>query len=843
MIKKVLEYAARTSCGHAWLVISAAVLLTAAGGWVFATRLSVVTDTDAMIDPQLPYRQAYASFQAAYPQLGNTLAVLIESDAAEMRQRAAEALAQRVAADKTFFDSIYAPSLLPLFQDNGLLFLSYDELADRLDELVAAQPLLGPLLRNPSAARLLNSLAEAMRERSGDTDTALIQAAIDDVARVAQAVQSGEQALLSLQSLLNQGEEGDFTILIVQPRLDPSRIQPAKPALNALRSHIQSVQSTLVVPVDISLTGKVALNAEELKSVSAGASLAGLLSVLLVATILFFGTRSVRAVLAMVANLVVGLVLTGAAALLLFGSLNIISVAFAVLFIGLGIDFAIHLLLRAREVALGAPLSKAFEYAAGTSGLALALCAPTTALAFLSFTPTDYAGLSQLGVIAAMGVFIAFLSSVTVLPALLTAMGVKPRQPAALKGSIIQRAPKSILIAAAIVFVPAVYFAADIKFSADPVSLKDPSSPSVAAYQRLLSRDTFSPYVMHVTTPNASQAQTIAQAAATLDGVGRTLWLGSYVPKEQSDKLELIEETNFLLAGDLIAPEDQVSAGIADSNAAMKALAEVTMRAEFEAFLFAANKDPALWARLEQALLETVPDLRTVLQRQLSATALTQDDVPPQIVERYRGRDASFRIEIFPEDALRDEQALARFVQTVTQRFPSATGSPVQIVRSGKIVKRAMGQATLTAFVLVGAFLMLVLRSPLQVALVLFPVGLAGVATLASAVLLDLTFNFANVIVLPLLLGLGVDAGIHYVRRAFEGGSQIDETGSTGQAVLLSALTTIGSFGTLMVSSHAGTASMGQLLTLALFWLLVTTLVVLPALLVLLAKRQRGGGA
>ncbi|MEM7570779.1 MAG: MMPL family transporter, partial [Pseudomonadota bacterium] len=595
--------------------------------------------------------------------------------------------------------------------------------------------------------------------------------------------------------------------------------------------------------VDVSLTGKIALNAEELKSVSSGASLAGVLSLALVTLVLFFGTRSVRAVIAMVINLLVGLIMTGAAALLLFGALNIISVAFAVLFIGLGIDFAIHLMLRAREEASERGLAPALVHAAGTSGLALALCAPTTALAFLSFTPTDYAGLSQLGVIAAIGVFVALLSSVTLLPALLILLCVPAGRGSTPRAGQNRFGHKAIVIGTALLLVPAAYLATQMRFSADPIALKDPTAPSVQVYQRLLAQEGFSPHVIHVLAQTPKGAAALAAKAEALAATGRVVWDGSFVPKEQPDKLELIEETNFLLASDLVSQAAIAPVDIPSAQRAMARLAKVAPSIVFDMFLKRAKAEPGLWDTLAQALLSSSLDLRETLTAQLKTQGVSADDVPDALRQRYRGTDGSFRVEIFPKETIGDEKALARYVEAVTSVFPNATGSPVQIVRSGEIVEGAMIQAVLTAFALVSVFLLVMLRSFKQVVFVLTPVVIAGVVTMAAAVLLGLSFNFANVIVLPLLLGLGVDAGIHYVRRAFEGSdAEVSETGSTGRAVLLSALTTIGSFGTLMVSRHAGTASMGQLLTLALICLMVATLVVLPALLRWRVK-TRGAGA
>lgn len=838
----LLQAITQWCCNHPWRVIVAALIVLGFSLWSLATKISVVTDTDAMIDPALEYRQAYSAYQDAFPALGDTVALVITGPSPEMRARTAQALADYLAADTQHFKSVYAPSTLPYLQQNGLLLLGYDALADQLDALIAAQPLLGPILREPRLDGLLSSLAEAQREAATQQDAARIAALLADLSAVMQAVLNDQPRVLSFQNALLGAEARDFDVVTAQPVLDPQKVQPAKAAMQALAAHLQNAQDDAQGRVQVAVTGKIALNFEELKTVSSGAASAGLLSAVFVALVLFFGVRSGRAVAAMIINLVFGLAVTGAAALWVFGALNIISVAFAVLFIGLGIDFSIHILLRARENGAAAHIGEALAQASGTSGVALALCAPTTALAFLSFTATGYAGLAQLGAIAAMGVVVALVSALTLLPSLLVLMGLKASDAALLPPRKMPLSPGAILVLTALAIGPAAYWASSIGFDADPIALKDASAPSVVTYQKLARRDDSSPYAMQLLARDAQEAKAIVSKAELLTSVGRIVWLGRFIPEEQDDKLDLIAETYDLLAADLATNTPPGPVDVAASLDALNTLSQQSEASVFAQFIAAASGQPMLLEALQKRAFETLPDLSKTLQQQFSTQGVEQSDVPEEIVARYVGRDKSYRVEVFPAEAIRDERALEAFVEAVRTVFPDATGSPVQIIESGRIVQRAMLQATAIALVLVTVFLWFVLRSFRQILFVLCPVILAGLFTLATASLLGLSFNFANVIVLPLLIGLGVDAGIHYVKRAFERADEIAqgqlETGTTGPAVFLSAITTVGSFGTLMISGHDGTASMGQLLTIALIWLLVTTLIILPALLVIVPPKK-----
>jgi hypothetical protein len=239
----------------------------------------------------------------------------------------------------------------------------------------------------------------------------------------------------------------------------------------------------------------------------------------------------------------------------------------------------------------------------------------------------------------------------------------------------------------------------------------------------------------------------------------------------------------------------------------------------------------ALQRTLERDLLSALVAEIARLNQSLDAESFTVDDLPPEIMERWVAKDGQHRVDIFPKENIRDAQALREFVDTVLPIVPGGTDSPVVMVRSGDVVVTSFQQAVGSAVAFIAFVLMVVLRRVKDVVLVLAPLILASGFTVAAMVLLDISFNFANVITLPLLLGIGVDNGIHMVRRARDTLDVDILRTSTARAVIVSALTTILSFGNLAFSAHPGTASMGQVLALGLTFNLICTLIVLPALL------------
>jgi preprotein translocase subunit SecF len=249
---------------------------------------------------------------------------------------------------------------------------------------------------------------------------------------------------------------------------------------------------------------------------------------------------------------------------------------------------------------------------------------------------------------------------------------------------------------------------------------------------------------------------------------------------------------------------------------------------------------------LQDRLLATLGKRLSVLERALQARPIALDDLPDLVVARQLAADGRSRIEVYPTEDISDNDALRRFVTAVQAIAPRATDTPVTLLGAGDAVVDALRRAVLLAVVLIALALVGLLRSPMDATLVLLPLLLAGILTVAATVWFDVPFNFANVIVLPLLLGLGVASGIHLVMRhrvEGDGTSALQRTSllqtSTPRAVLFSALTTIGSFGTLAISSHRGTSSMGLLLTITIGLTLVCTLIVLPAMLVLSRRRRQ----
>ena len=833
---------------------------------IAATQLEINTNTNAMIAKDLPFRQDFAELNRSFPTLADNFIAVVEADDAETAREAARSLVISFSGRPDVFKNVYSPGVSRFFDRNALLYMPAPRFQAVSDRVQGAAPMLQALAAEPSLPGLAGLLGGVAASGARDVPEDFAEFLASVQTAVAGEI-SGRPGPLDWQAILaGPKEEPADTdtklwptrhFVFVQPVLDYSVLEPAKVAIEVAQRLASDPEVTRSGQVKVRFTGEAAMSSEELRTVADGASLAGILSLILVTCVLVFGVRSWRLVVAALSMLVVGLMLTAGFAALSVGYLNLISVAFGVLFVGLGIDFAIHFALRFEEErALPGHAPEVLEDVAAMTGPALLLCTATTTLAFLAFAPTDFAGMAQLGVISAGGMAIAFLLSMTLLPALLALMPGNPGRPTYPLVYWNLSAPsyavrKYLTIGILMAGTAAMYVAPSAVFEGDPIALKDPNAPAVKVFKSLSDDRDAPTYVAELVVENATQAREMSTRLEDLFEVREVISALSFVPQDQAQRLARMRNIRSIMPNPTSNQvpdrgEDARKAAVAGMRVSLAALekldtapAEVRasarhLRQTFDVYLdaqtYSAERDRALELAVFSGLL---PNLRE-LNAKLAVDRVTVDTLDPALRSRFLSSQGEYRLDILPREAINDDPSMRRFVGAVKSVAQHATGAPVEIIGGADVVARAMMQATDVAAILISIMLFIALRRIGDVLLVLLPICLAGVLLLATTVILGIPFNFANVIVLPLLIGLGVDSGIHLVMRTREeiaAGHQAEllET-STPRAVLLSALTTIASFGSLAVSAHRGTASMGELLTIAIILTLVCTLIVLPTL-------------
>lgn len=841
---------------HAWLVVALFLVLSGAGVYAGMTRLGVTTDTSKMLSPRLEWKQRSDEMGRLFPQKENLLVAVVEADLPEEGQETARQLAERLGADHQHFSFANRPDANPYLERNGLMFLEPKPLAGILNDTIAAQPFLSALAQDPSARGLFGALSLiAEGVKTGQANLAGFQAPLTGFANTLEKAVDGKAELMSWQRLLGgqlSDLAGRYQFVITQPVLDYGSFQPGGAATDAMREVIQSLEFVKNGHAKVHLTGQVQLDDEEFATVAEG-MVAGLVGSLLLVTLwLTLAVRSWRVVLPIVVTLVVGLLLTTGFAAVAVGTLNLISVAFAILFVGIAVDFAIQFSVRFRAqspTAVGKEgMYEALRMTGEETGHQILVASLATSAGFLAFTPTAFLGVAQLGLIAGIGMLVAFVCTTTLLPALLCichpplncpSMGYTWMQPVDVK---IRHYRKWLLaffgVIAAIGFalVPA------LQFDGDPLHTKNPNSEGMRALSLLINNPQTSPYSAELLVKSLDDAQKEADRLDELPDVHDVMWLGSYVPTQQPEKLALIQDAASMLLPTLIVPHPKPApdaAALRESAASTaKALGEVQdklpandplRRIQAALARLATAPDETILAA-NTALVRFLPPELAQLQTMLQAGPVTIHDVPPVIANDYLLPDGRALVEVHPKGVMSSTGALRKFVGSLQKVEPDMAGTAVDIVESARSIVRAFEQAAGAAVVMIAVILMIALRRVKDMALVLAPLLLSALMTVILVVLLPETLNFANIIALPLLLGVGVSFNIYFVMN-WRDGVKYPLASPTARAVLFSALTTGTAFGSLALSHHPGTASMGRLLLLSLGCTLLGTLVFVPALL------------
>jgi len=861
-IGRLVEFARRNAVAIVLLVV----LLAVGAGYYAASHLTIDTNIEHMLPSDVVWRHNEAALDRAFPQNDSLLVVVIDGRTGDIADRAARQLADRLRAEPQLFRYVRQPDGGAFFDKNGLLFLSVAELEALSEQLIAAQPLIGTLARDPSLRGLFDTLALFVAGAGKDTDKAAIDRLDPTLAAIADAMKAaleGRAEPLSWQQIMTgraSGPRERRRFVVARPVLDFTALEAGGPARAEIRRLTGELALDPAHGVRLRLTGPVALDDDQFATLREGALRSTSLSLVLVCVILFAALRSVKLVGAILATLASGLALTAGFAALAIGSLNLISVAFGVLFIGLAVDFSIQFSVRYRDQRhrLGS-FAEALRGAGQSIGPALLLAAGATAIGFLSFVPTQYTGIRELGWIAGCGMIIAITLNLVLLPAGLTLL--RPRgepEPigfrhaagidrflARRRGWVIGGA--SLLAAAGIALLPG------ISFDFDPLNLKNPHSESVATARDLMKDPMTSPYTAEILASSMDEAAALAERLGQLPEAAQTVTAASFIPVDQDKKLAIIGDLALLLGPTLTPGATLPPPGDGDvlraMNACRGALHSVAAAGGrqspaarlADALDRAAAREAEIVPALDEVLLTGLEQRITALGDQIQAQKVTLASLPAELRDSWVAADGRARIEVFPQGNARDPDVLDRFVAAVRSIAPEATGTPVTMREAGRLISSAFVQAGVIAIAAIALLLALVLRRLRDVMLVILPLLLAAILTLATTVAIGMQLNYANIIALPLLLGIGVAFDIYFVMN-WRAGQTHHLQSSTARAVLFSALTTMSAFGSLALSNDPGTAEMGELLAISLAATLLCTLFVLPALLGP-AREPRAAGA
>src|SRR6266568_4022003 len=836
---------------HAVQIIGIAVVLGLAAAVYAAGHFAIDADVNKLISKELPWRQREVAFEKSFPPKEETILAVIDAPTSELATHATAALIQKLSDQKDHFRSILEAGGGPFFQKNGLLFLPTEEVVALTKKLGEAKPVIQTLAQDSNLRGLTTALnygliGVRMNQYTLDNFSGTLNMVSDTLDEAI----AGRAASFSWRAMLNgrpptPDERRRF--LEIRPVLDYAALMPGKVATDAIRQ----AAADLDIGAKLRLTGPVAIADEEYATLEEGAFTNTTVTIVVVLTILWLALRSFGIILAVAISLLVGLSITAAVGLALVGALNLISVAFAVLFIGLGVDFGIQFSVRYRaERHEVDDLHQALVNTASHVGAPLTLAAAATAAGFLSFLPTDYKGLSELGLLAGLGMIIAFLTSITLIPALLTVlrppgepkeMGFKRLAPL---DRFMERHRIPIIVGTGLVVaagLPLLYW---LQFDFNPLNLRSTKVESVATFLELRSDPAIGASSIFVLAPSMEAAKADVEKLSKVPEVSSVKTIENFIPDDQQPKLAAIRQLATVLDPVLRPDPNKKPPTDADNVAALKAAVDALKQSAGtqtgpgasaakrlgEDLGKLASGDEALRARAQAAMFPSLHTALKELRKYLQAQPVTLETLPPEIAREWVTQDGRYKVEILPKGDPTDNETLRQFARAVQAVVPNATGGPIAILESGRTVVRAFYQAGFWALGSIIILLWIVLRRLGDVLLTIIPLLVAGIVTMELMVLFGMKLNFANIIALPLLLGVGVAFKIYYIMAWRAGQTDLLQSSLT-RAVIFSAMTTATAFGSLWLSSHPGTSSMGKLLALSLVCTLAAAVLFQPVLM------------
>lgn len=862
----------------------------AAGLAVFYTvsELEIHTKRNDLVGSERRYHQNYLTFKADFD-VRDEIVVVVESESTERNRQFVERLGAKLLLEPELFGEVFYKGDFAMLGDRALYFLDQDELEAMEQKLIDFKPFLQEFTKTTSLVDLFEGIKDQFREGADNPEGA--RAMLDALPALNRIVGGARAALErrgtapspGVEALFSAGEQaqqrkyityGDGTIYLLSAL--PASEPLTKEAIRRLRSVVESVKGE-VAGVNVGITGKTVLDMDEMLQAKADTTKASILAVVLVIALFALGFHEFwRPILASIC-LLYALAFTMAYTTAVVGHLNILTITFAPILIGLAIDFGVHLISRYEEELLnGALPDRALECSMVRAGTGIFTGCVTTAGAFLVMAFTDFKGIQEMGVITGGGMLVSLIPMTTLLPAMLVlkkpkAGGKQAYRFALFSGHVeqqwLKRSPLILGLTAFSILLAWVPMSR-VRFDFNLLNLQSASLPSVIYQKRLIEEADRSVLYGAILAKSAEAAVALETRINGLKTVNHVDSMARYLVEDQSPKKLVIKRIKGLIADLQMSLPDSSPV---DLNSLSQALWYVRGYLAFalprlndsdqEALSNALTGFDREIGELRGAIERSTPEARPALIRQLTGyqqslfsdlhamfsilgsqvikTRLAPEDLPDPLRRRFIGRENQHLLQVYPSENLWMRANQESFISELRSVDPDATGTPVQLYEYTGLLKKSYEKAGLLAVAAIGLFVAVHFRSLLAAFLSLLPVAIGAVWTLGLMGLLETHFNPANIMTLPLIVGVGVTNGIHILNRYREETSPALLSNSTGKAVVVSSLTTISGFGSLIIADHQGITSLGWIMSIGVAACMVSSLTLLPAVIQLIGRQKR----
>jgi hopanoid biosynthesis associated RND transporter like protein HpnN len=870
-------------------------------------NMEFLTGRDDLMPKNTQFHRDYTEYRQEFGDM-EEIVVVMESDDQEKASSFGDLLYSRLAADKKDFSEVFYPNGLPFFRKNGLLFMPLSDLRALRDNIAMAKPVLKPLAASPSVQTLFTSLTEQINGYMGTGSNsgasaeqlASLTFMLDKLGKGFEQFGKDGKASFSLEEFLMaagpEGQESSFSkagkmqILTALPVKEGKSFVPAEKSIGAVRKEINQLKRMPEFKgVKVGLTGTPVLEYQEMATSQRDISLATVISLVLTVILLLFAFRGVLNVISAMVSLLMALAVSFGLATLLVGHLNILSMVFAIMLVGIGIEYGIQVVLRYQEeIAKGTAEYDAIRLGVEKNVWAIIMAAATVACAFLTFIFTDFKGIAELGIIAGCGIAVCVIVTFTVLPAMLVLFS-RYRKPLKLEKTVVENPaatesagetksreygllkrilfgyPRVVTAVTVVLCLVSIYPVLHVKFDYNLMNLQAKGLESVEYAYKLMKSSENSGYFAVVTASSLAEAAAKSRELEALPTVDHVVSLNSFVPDDQVQKLAVIAQIRKELA-DVKPVEYEENLQVMELPTVFENFRNSVERlsvylekekkpeaARVKSFLVILDR---FFAKLDKEkdsgalgmlrdfqgnMLAGLPDKLNMLKASLNPSPVTLADVPPELKKRFVGKTGKYLLQVAPKHEIFDRAPLEAFINDVRKVDIHATGEPVMVYESMTIMRDAYRRAFLYAFIAISVILIITFRNVRAAAIGLIPL-IVGVLFMVDGMwLFGINFNSANIIVMPLVLGIAVDSGIYIINRfRREGETSVEVVSrSAGRGVIFNTFTIMASFGALMVAHHRGVFSIGAIMTLGMAACQVAFILVLPAVLTLYADRYR----
>ncbi|MFT4578135.1 MAG: hopanoid biosynthesis associated RND transporter like protein HpnN [Nitrospinales bacterium] len=895
ILNKLFRFIERLAFKHSLVVVAVSVILAGLSIWVTAEKLTFKTGRGDLVAKGLPYVKLYEEYRDQFEDLEG-MVIVAESESPAKMAEFAEALAAKLQVRPDLFSQVIYKFDTSYFRSRFLLYLDPPDLKSLQEKLEEHQDFIESINNAPGLNPLLNEINREIssgmvdslmtdflgegdaeeEEKNDENDLNLLIRIIEEINRSLgkkyyyqspwqSLFNSGEESLRDKGYLVSKNEKLLFILAV--PNEDETSFTGYKASVYSARELIAEVKKDFP-SISVGLTGEDVISTDEMITTQKDVELASKIALGGVALLFIIAFKGIVKPLLAVFSLLVALAWSLGFTSLTVGHLNILSVVFTTILIGLGIDFGIHILGRYKEERQeGNDISSALQKTLQGTGQGNFSGAITTAMAFGAMVLTDFIGIVELGWIAGWGILFCMIAMVLLLPALVT-LEEKWRKPVYSKSA---EKPitasinwldrffnhyKLIITVCCVLVLMASLSLRTVHFDYNLLNLQTKGTEAVKYEMRILENAGRSAWSAAMLADSLEEVRQKEKQLKTLPTIENVESISAMVPKHQEENLQYVREKLSPLLSELYVEEE-------DEPFSLKGLTKTLKRIRFKLQGREGKEDKVAQAAreidkflethktIEQELAEKklaefseelfvdYRGLMADLKKNAEPELVEISEIPKNLRDRYISKQGKYLITIFPSVDIWNLDERKRYLKDLRSVDANVTGSAVHMFNSTRLMTEGYINGGIYAMTAIIIYVFIVFRNPRTVFFILLPVIAGSIWTVGIMELTGLKLNMANLVILPLILGIGVVNGIHITHRYRE---EKDKNAvvlgkSTGQAVILSSLTTMIGFGSMMVADHYGVFSLGLVLTLGVFCCLIASITFLPALLKLSAAK------